>query len=94
MHLTAPSLLSMRRCREELVETERLDDLLSVPGASLLGLLLRGPLGIRMVALVNGLDFLWFVFAALPGLFLFDLLTFTFGLWWIRRWRRARAGRV
>jgi len=39
---------------------------------------------------VNGLDFLWWVFAALPGLFLFDLLVFTFGLWWIRRWRSVR----
>ena len=40
---------------------------------------------------MTGLDLLKMVFALLPVAFLADLLIFTFAVWWIRRWRRARS---
>lgn len=43
---------------------------------------------------MNGLDFLWWVYAILPSVFFFDLLVLPFAIWWIRRWRRARAARA
>jgi len=40
---------------------------------------------------MSATDYLWLVFTAMPVAFFFDLLTFTFGIWWLRRWRRVRA---
>ena len=42
---------------------------------------------------MNGLDLLELVYRILPVAFFVDLLVFTFGLWWINRWRKARAFR-
>jgi len=36
-------------------------------------------------------DILEMVFKLMPVAFFVDLLVFTFGVWWIRRWRKARA---
>ena len=43
---------------------------------------------------MSGLDLLWLVYGLLPVAFFADLLIFTFGIWWIRRWRRARSFRA
>lgn len=42
----------------------------------------------------DGLDVLWMVYYLLPSAFFADLLVLPFALWWIRRWRRARAHRA
>ena len=39
---------------------------------------------------MTGLDLLRLVAELLPVAFFFDLLVFTFGVWWLRRWRQAR----
>ena len=39
---------------------------------------------------MSAADYLWLVFGILPVAFLFDLLAFAFGVWWLRRWRQAR----
>ena len=40
---------------------------------------------------MTGLDLLELVYWLLPSAFFLDLLIFTSGVWWIRRWRRARS---
>ena len=42
---------------------------------------------------VSATDILKMVYVLLPAAFLADLLVFTFGIWWINRWRKARAFR-
>ena len=39
---------------------------------------------------MNSTDILKMVFTLMPVAFFADLLIFTFGIWWIRRWRHAR----
>ena len=42
---------------------------------------------------MSATDWLRLVYIALPAAFLLDLAIFPFAIWWLRRWRRLRAGR-
>ena len=42
---------------------------------------------------MSGLDLLNLVYYLLPSAFFIDLLVFTFGVWWFRKWRRRRSFR-
>jgi hypothetical protein len=42
---------------------------------------------------VSATQLLELVFKLMPAAFLADFLVFTFGLWWLNRWRKVRNGR-